>query len=190
MRYKATIKSILKAGPCYSRNQIRSLFHQLGVRSLTTKMVGDLSIGSEIRLTPSGLGCACSYCMSRRISIDDRIWCLLYAFGLKAKVIENLVIKELLRETKKHWKDIPKSVVQFLKTGEGDTAKIKFDLYRRPLELEASSYRSEVALLLRNRNAFTDTNVAFSILCLCNAGKPKKQVAHLKKLVTLCEAKI
>ena len=87
MKCKATVNSIMKAYPCYNRTQVESLFRKLGVEVITPKMAGDLKLGSMI----------CMVKGPERVTPQDRMWALLYAFGLKKQTILKFVSSELLK---------------------------------------------------------------------------------------------
>ena len=87
MKCKATVNSIMKAYPCYNRTQVESLFRKLGVEVITPKMAGDLKLGSKIRMEKG----------PERVTPQDRMWALLYAFGLKKQTILKFVSSELLK---------------------------------------------------------------------------------------------
>ena len=97
MKCKATVNSIMKAYPCYNRTQVESLFRKLGVEVITPKMAGDLKLGSMICMVKGPEGCECEVCTKKRVTPQDRIWALLYAFGLKKQTILKFVSSELLK---------------------------------------------------------------------------------------------
>jgi hypothetical protein len=176
MKCKATVNSIMKAYPCYNRTQVESLFHKLGVEVITPKMAGDLKLGSKICMEKGPEGCQCEVCTKKRVTPQDRIWALLYAFGLKEQTILKFVSSELLKVVQKKWKDAPKSLFQYLKTGKSNKDDVLTDM-----DIGTSyGFRSEVGDYVR----FGYTRAYRILICYTHP----RQKKCIKQLVKLCEA--
>jgi len=180
MKCKATVNSIMKAYPCYTQAQVESLFRKLGVKVITPKMAGDLKLGSKITMDKGPEGCQCEICTTKRVILQDRMWALIYAFGLKKQTILKFVSAELLKVVKKRWADAPKSLLQYLKTGKGDKDKILEDIQ---YTVTVQRFHEEVIDYVR-----LGWCRAYHILRFTAHISITRQRECLRQLVKLCEA--
>jgi hypothetical protein len=183
MKCKATVNSIRKAYPCYNQAQVESLFRKLGIEVITPKMAGDLRLGSKTTMDKGPEGCQCGICVGKRVIPQDRMWALIYAFGLKKQTILKFVSSELLKVVKKRWADAPKSLLQYLKTGKGDKDKILEDIKYTVAVQHYWSLQEEVIDYVR-----LGCRRAYRILRCTTHISITRQRECIKQLVKLCES--
>jgi len=193
MKCKATVRSIMKARPCYSSTQIKSLFRKLKVKVITPKMVANLNLGNRVKMDRAVGQCGCSYCMKACIRTDDRLWGLLNCFGLKAQSIRRFMFPAILQLLKKFWPDAPDLVIQYLKTGRGKVVQAGDELIAIADVTTLTSdqrFLSGLVHRLITGNAEDVHHSAYVILKMCADYRIHSVAWYVKKLAEVCESQI
>jgi hypothetical protein len=189
MKCKATVRSIMKAGPCYSATQIKSLFRKLNVTVITPKMVANLKLGNKTCMERDDNQCRCAGCIRDSIiKIQDRLWGLLNCFDLRAKAIQQFVFPELLQLLKKLWPEAPDVVTSYLKTGKGRKAAVGDEFLKlgRDDSTSVQRFMGGQAYNLILGEAYYVKTSAYILLKMCADNKVHSTAWHVKKLAKLC----
>ena len=177
MKCVATIRRIMKAGPCYAYEEVEGVFRKFKVKGLTPKILGNLRLRYRIQVTAGS--CTCSSCTDS-VRIWDRIWVLLYACGLRKETLLAFIKKEAWSKVK-NWREAPTSLIDFFRTDKRDTLRVLLD------DIQLSSGLGQQRYIARE---YVERSLLFEyrILNWIIGPDPRKQKRYLKKLVELCEA--